>query len=88
MTALSTSQAARLARKQRSRDKPLTPRQVEVLLCIANGLTGAEAGAHMGIGKKTVEQHIHNICARLGVLCRVQAVLKAERLGLLKEVVV
>lgn len=70
------------------RGRPLTPRQTEVILGIANGLTCAEIGAQLGIAKKTVEEHTAHICDRLGVLCRVQAVLKAERMGLLKEVVV
>jgi len=70
------------------RGRPLTPRQTEVILGIANGLTCAEIGAQMGIKKKSVEDHTAHICDRLGVLTRVQAVLKAERLGLLREVVV
>ena len=70
------------------RGQPLTPRQTDVILGIANGLTCAEIGAQMGIKKKSVEDHTAHICDRLGVLTRVQAVLKAERMGLLKEVVV
>lgn len=68
--------------------RPLTERHLQVIRGVAHGLTCAEIGAQLGIHKKTVEQHTYDICSRLGVLCRVQAVLKAERLGLLKEVVV
>ena len=60
-----------------------SPRQVEVLALVAQGMTGKEAAARLGITKHTVDLHLLAIYKKLGVHTRIQAVREAERRGLL-----
>lgn len=56
----------------------LTPRENEVLTHIAQGLRDKEIASLMGIVPKTVEVHVGNILAKLGVQNRTQAALKGS----------
>lgn len=76
----------REARRKRLRTTDLSPRQLDVIVGFANGLSTKEVAQNLGLSPSTVDCHLADIIKKLGVLCRVQAVLKAERLGLLKEV--
>ncbi len=60
----------------------LTPRELAVLQQLARGRTAAEIGAQLGISRATVQRHIANIYARLGVGRRVEAVTYAYTHGL------
>jgi DNA-binding CsgD family transcriptional regulator len=40
----------------------------------------------LGISARTVNQHIAEACARLGVRTRIEAVVKAVRLGMINDV--
>lgn len=61
----------------------LTPREMEVLLCIGNGLTNQEISEKLYIGIKTVKTHVSNILSKLGVSDRTQAAVYVHRNGLL-----
>jgi DNA-binding NarL/FixJ family response regulator len=65
--------------------EPLTPREVEILRAIAEGLANKEIGKRLRISVSTVKNHVHNILEKLGVGQRREAVKLAYRLGLLAE---
>ena len=60
----------------------LTPRQVDVLALIAEGLSNAEIAARLTLSPKTVDHHISAVLAKLGVTSRGQAAAEARRLEL------
>ena len=60
----------------------LTQREQDVLRLLAQGLSNRDIGSALGIGEKTVKTHVHSLLAKLGVQSRTQAVLHAQRLGL------
>jgi DNA-binding NarL/FixJ family response regulator len=60
-----------------------TPRELDVLNLVADGLTQAEIGVRLGIGAETVRTHVHKACKRLDAATTTQAVATALRLGLL-----
>ena len=62
----------------------LTPREREVLLGVARGLSNAEVGAELGIGVGTVKAHVNAPMAKLGAANRVQATIVAYDLGLVR----
>ena len=60
----------------------LTPRQREVLLLIAKGLSNSEIEAELGITRATCRSHITALLARLGARDRAQLVIAAYESGL------
>ncbi len=63
--------------------EPLTPRELEVLRHLAEGLTNQSIGERLGIGVGTVRTHVANVLAKLGVERRTEAAIAAVRRGLL-----
>ncbi|WP_448680848.1 LuxR C-terminal-related transcriptional regulator [Pseudomonas nicosulfuronedens] len=61
----------------------LTPREMGVLLLMAEGLTNQEISARLFISLNTVKAHTIHINHKLGVKRRTQAVRRARELGLL-----
>jgi len=61
----------------------LTPRQREVLLLIAQGLSNSEIEAELGITRATCRSHITALLARLGARDRAQLVIAAYESGLI-----
>jgi two-component system, NarL family, response regulator len=72
---------ARLA--ERATMPTLTTREIEVLQLISQGLRNKEVGAMLGITEGTVQIHVKNIFAKLGVNDRTGAVQVAVRRGLI-----
>jgi DNA-binding NarL/FixJ family response regulator len=62
---------------------PLTPREVEVLRLLAQGLTNREIAGELIVSVGTVKIHVEHIIGKLGVSDRTQAAVRAVELGLL-----
>jgi len=60
----------------------LTPREVEVLQLLAQGLPNKLIGQRLGISEHTAKFHVNAILGKLGVQSRTEAVVRAARLGL------
>lgn len=63
----------------------LTPRQLEVLALLCQGLPNKLICRHLDISAGTVKAHISSILRELGVTSRLQAVVEARRRGLVQE---
>ena len=64
--------------------KQLTPREVEVVQALAEGLSDKEVADRLYIKSKTVRIHVANILGKLGLESRLQLVLFAVRHGLVE----
>lgn len=75
---------ARARTREPERAAPtLTPRELEVLRLVAEGLTNREIGARIHLGEATVKTHLLHAFAKLDVNDRTRAVTRAMELGLL-----
>ena len=64
-------------------DSPLTPRELDVLRLIADGVGNAEIAEQLNIGLGTVKGHIRDILEKLSAADRTQAAVNAMRRGYL-----
>jgi LuxR family maltose regulon positive regulatory protein len=64
--------------------EPLSPRELEVLLLIAQGSTNKEIAQQLFIAPGTVKAHTSNIYRKLDVTNRTEAAARARQLGLLR----
>lgn len=75
-----------LDRRVRSAGDPPQPllsvRGLDVLRLVVAGKTNQEIGIALGISEKTVEKHLAEVFAKLGVSSRVEAAVRAVREGL------
>ncbi|MEU3459323.1 response regulator transcription factor [Streptomyces sp. NPDC006733] len=58
----------------------LTPREVEIVGLIGQGLTNRQIGKQLYLSEKTVKNHISRLLAKLGVERRIQAAVLASQL--------
>ena len=63
-----------------SGDAELTPRELEVLQLLAEGMTQTQIARQLVISPRTVGTHIQNLLGKLGVHSRAQAVALAHRM--------
>jgi len=83
-TVLAPPVAARLVSRMRTPAvESLTPREVQVLTAVAQGLSNAEIGRSLFIGEATVKTHLLRVFAKLGVDDRTRAVTVAMERGIL-----
>lgn len=75
---------ARIDQESESVFSPLTPREVEILDCVARGNSNKEIASLLGISDQTVKNHITSILRKLQVNDRTQAVIYALRHGWIK----
>lgn len=68
--------------RARRRDDGLTPREVEVLLMVARGVSNRDIAADLVLSEKTVRNHVERIYTKLGVSNRIGASLYALESGL------
>ena len=68
--------------RAKRRDDGLTPREVEVLLMVARGVSNRAIAADLVLSEKTVRNHVERIYAKLGVSNRIGASLYALESGL------
>ena len=59
----------------------LTPREIEILELVRNGLTIDDVCDKVYVSKRTVSNHLSNIFSKLGVTNRQEAIHIAEQLG-------
>lgn len=64
-------------------DEPLTPREVEVLELLAEGLPNKAIAERLRISDQTVKFHVSSISGKLGAANRTDAVRRAVRRGLI-----
>ena len=64
-------------------EEPLTPREIEVLELLAEGLPNKSIAERLGISDQTVKFHVASILAKLGASNRTDAVRLALRRGLI-----
>lgn len=60
----------------------LSPRERDVFIAMATGMTNSEISAQLHLSPATVKSHINRIFSKLGLRDRVQAVILAGRLGI------
>ena len=63
--------------------RDFTPRQLDVLRLLCEGLPNKVISARLDISAGTVKIHMSHILRKLGVTSRLQAVIAARRIGLL-----
>jgi two-component system, NarL family, response regulator DevR len=77
----------RLATQQGEREKLLgefTPREIEILRVLAQGLDTQTIAGRLGIAPHTVEWHLRHVIEKLQVHSKLQALVAAVRLGLIE----
>jgi DNA-binding NarL/FixJ family response regulator len=62
----------------------LSPRELEVLELVADGLTNQAIAEQLGLSSRTVKTHVQNLLTKLDVPDRTGAVARGFRLGLLR----
>ncbi len=83
MTVVTQARAAKTQENQLHED--LTEREMEVLHCIAEGLSNMDIAARLYISEKTVKSHVGNILSKLYLTDRTKAAVYAWREGIVKK---
>ncbi|MFE2322347.1 LuxR C-terminal-related transcriptional regulator [Streptomyces sp. NPDC059385] len=70
--ALSSPAPARTRTAEEAGPQPLTPRQVQVAMLVAEGMTNRQIAEKLGLSEWTVVNHVRQIMRRLGCSSRIQ----------------
>lgn len=57
----------------------LTPQQLRIARCVAEGATNREVAAHLSVSPRTVDHHLRNVFALLGVRSRTELARMVDR---------
>ena len=68
---------------QTVRNYSLTPRELDVLALLAEGLTNAEIAGQLGVSRSTIKVHVSNLLSKLGVSSRGEAIAVARQNNLI-----
>ncbi len=63
--------------------EPLTEREREVLHLLLEGASNREIARRLVLSVNTIKRHVYNLCGKLGVQSRTQAIIRARALNLL-----
>lgn len=66
-------------------DAGLSKREIEVLECLAQGMTTTQIADHLFISENTVKTHVRRILEKLDAGNRTEAVSKATMMGLIRQ---
>lgn len=70
--------------RSRASTQHLTPRELEVVTRLADGMTNQQIGEALGLSARTVKTHVQNVLGKLDAPDRTGAVAKAFRMGLIR----
>jgi DNA-binding NarL/FixJ family response regulator len=70
--------------ERREETEPLTPREIEVLALLSQGLQNKEISARLFISERTVKFHVSSLMHKLGAENRTEAVTVAAQRGLIQ----
>jgi DNA-binding NarL/FixJ family response regulator len=77
--------AASLLRRRAPSHRPtseLSPREIEIIRLIAQGLSNRDIGKRLVLSEKTIKNHVSHIFAKIHCTARSQAAVHAIRIGL------
>lgn len=75
----------RLRRKERGVGVDLTPREMEILRYLAEGMSNAAIAERLVLSLHTVRNHVQNVIGKLGAHSKLEAVATAVREGILRQ---
>jgi DNA-binding NarL/FixJ family response regulator len=84
VTVPAESAQAVLADEREAEGEPLTPREIEVLEMVSEGLSNKQIAARANISEHTAKFHVNSILGKLAAATRAEAVMRGMRRGLLK----
>jgi DNA-binding NarL/FixJ family response regulator len=77
-----TGEATHGRQAARERVEVLSPRELEVLACVGEGLSNAEIGQRLHLSETTVTSHVSRVMDKLGCSNRTQAAILAYEAGM------
>ncbi|MDQ0864611.1 response regulator transcription factor [Arthrobacter globiformis] len=83
LTVLRPVLADMVERVRQSRSLGLTPRELEILSLVKDGLTDSQIAAELCLSPRTVSTHMENVRGKLTASTRTRAVILAMELGLI-----
>jgi LuxR family maltose regulon positive regulatory protein len=63
---------------------PLTPKEIRILLLLADGYSNSALAEKLFVSDSTVRTHLRNISAKLNAQSRTQAVAIARQMGIIR----
>ena len=84
LAAVPIADRAAIVRPPNGAAEPLTPREMEVLEMLGEGLSNKLIAHRLSISDHTAKFHVNSILAKLGAGTRAEAVMRGIRAGLIK----